>query len=247
MIRRVSWEHVKDLPSSNPFADYVFVDEHNRHRRLKGRQPIIFQISVSYANEITVVRACEGCRRRKIKCDSATTNQWPCAACNRLKLQCNPPAVSYERNGMDQNAKFGMQGVLEFDQSSLSGDEDYMIQPQNGYSTWDMHTPPNVHIPPASYPTGIGAFGTPPYSAPVHQQEFAIDDLSLPLDDTHASFDDPNSYSVPSKPSIPRSNSSTWSQDQYTVGDLSDMLGDLKINLNGVGELDCRNVIPYIY
>ena len=44
------------------------------------------------------MRACEGCRRRKIKCDSATTNTWPCAACTRLKLQCVPPSVSYEHD-----------------------------------------------------------------------------------------------------------------------------------------------------
>jgi hypothetical protein len=39
------------------------------------------------------MRACEGCRRRKIKCDAATTNAWPCAACIRLKLNCVPPIV----------------------------------------------------------------------------------------------------------------------------------------------------------
>lgn len=40
------------------------------------------------------MRACEGCRRRKIKCDSATTNIWPCAACVRLKLQCIHPNIN---------------------------------------------------------------------------------------------------------------------------------------------------------
>ncbi|KAL5614957.1 hypothetical protein BROUX41_005025 [Berkeleyomyces rouxiae] len=59
--------------------NYVFVDEHNRHKRLK------------------VMRACEGCRRRKIKCDAATTNTWPCSACVRLKLQCVRP------NGFDSS------------------------------------------------------------------------------------------------------------------------------------------------
>jgi hypothetical protein len=44
-----------------------------------------------------VMRACEGCRRRKIKCDSATTNTWPCAACTRLKLTCIPPSVTYDK------------------------------------------------------------------------------------------------------------------------------------------------------
>lgn len=64
-------------PPQGP-KNYVFVDEHNRHKRLK------------------VMRACEGCRRRKIKCDSATTNTWPCAACIRLKLHCVPPAGGLE-------------------------------------------------------------------------------------------------------------------------------------------------------
>ncbi|KAI5800545.1 hypothetical protein FPQ18DRAFT_253090 [Pyronema domesticum] len=60
--------------------NYVFVDEHNRHKRLK------------------VMRACEGCRRRKIKCDAATTNTWPCSACTRLKLHCVPPMLQYDRD-----------------------------------------------------------------------------------------------------------------------------------------------------
>ena len=42
------------------------------------------------------MRACEGCRRRKIKCDGATTNAWPCSSCGRLKLQCIPPAIDGE-------------------------------------------------------------------------------------------------------------------------------------------------------
>ncbi len=37
------------------------------------------------------MRACEGCRRRKIKCDAATTNTWPCSACIRLRLHCVRP------------------------------------------------------------------------------------------------------------------------------------------------------------
>jgi len=65
--------------------NYVFVDEHNRHKRLK------------------VMRACEGCRRRKIKCDAATTNSWPCAACKRLKLTCIPPVGGLEGDLSDIN------------------------------------------------------------------------------------------------------------------------------------------------
>ncbi|KAJ9615056.1 hypothetical protein H2200_001130 [Cladophialophora chaetospira] len=71
---------VSSVPAPGP-KNYVFVDEHNRHKRLK------------------VMRACEGCRRRKIKCDSATTNTWPCAACVRLKLHCVPPVGGLEGDG----------------------------------------------------------------------------------------------------------------------------------------------------
>jgi hypothetical protein len=55
---------------------YVFVDEYNRHKRLK------------------VMRACDGCRKRKIRCDGALQNgPWPCGACVRLKLKCVPPTL----------------------------------------------------------------------------------------------------------------------------------------------------------
>ncbi|EFR01979.1 hypothetical protein MGYG_04981 [Nannizzia gypsea CBS 118893] len=42
------------------------------------------------------MRACNGCRKRKIKCDSATTNIWPCSACTRLKLVCIPPSIDQD-------------------------------------------------------------------------------------------------------------------------------------------------------
>ncbi|KAM5467181.1 hypothetical protein MferCBS49748_004112 [Microsporum ferrugineum] len=76
--------------------NYVFVDEHNRHKRLK------------------VMRACNGCRKRKIKCDSATTNIWPCSACTRLKLVCIPPSV--EQDGEPT----GHEQILSFSQPSTT-------------------------------------------------------------------------------------------------------------------------------
>lgn len=62
---------------------YVFVDEYNRHKRLK------------------VMRACDGCRKRKIKCDGAVQNgPWPCGACLRLKLKCVPPTLDQDDDGL---------------------------------------------------------------------------------------------------------------------------------------------------
>ncbi|EEH06568.1 conserved hypothetical protein [Histoplasma capsulatum G186AR] len=43
-----------------------------------------------------IMRACNGCRKRKIKCDAATTNTWPCSACTRLKLVCIPPTIGHD-------------------------------------------------------------------------------------------------------------------------------------------------------
>ncbi|KAJ5166536.1 uncharacterized protein N7482_005317 [Penicillium canariense] len=79
--------------------NYVFVDEHNRHKRLK------------------VMRACNGCRKRKIKCDAATTNTWPCSACTRLKLVCVPPTIGQDGDflpeGMDPTQETGSSTASE--------------------------------------------------------------------------------------------------------------------------------------
>ncbi|KAI9701628.1 MAG: hypothetical protein M1820_006399 [Bogoriella megaspora] len=114
---------------------FVFVDEQNRHKRLK------------------VMRACEGCRRRKIKCDAATTNTWPCSACVRLKLNCVPPTVSYEKDAGSGTYVFDLERPASYDGSnngSISGDEDF------GASA------PPLPPPPMSAPVGSAP-------APFHQ------------------------------------------------------------------------------
>ncbi len=73
---------------------YVFVDEYNRHKRLK------------------VMRACDGCRKRKIRCDGALQNgPWPCGACLRLKLKCIPPTLD---NDDEQQLADGAIGPGQF-------------------------------------------------------------------------------------------------------------------------------------
>ena len=143
--------------------------------------------------------------------------------------------MSYERDGNNQNAKFGRPGVIDFDNSSGSGDEDYMFGQPNELS-WDMQTSPNVQIPPQSYGQGVGSYSTPPYSAPVNQQEFTINDIpQFSIHDSNAAYEDHATFDGSQPPALPRSDS-TWSGEQYTSSDLSDMLGDLKINVTGVGK-----------
>ncbi|CAG8477911.1 11316_t:CDS:2 [Diversispora eburnea] len=51
--------------------EYVFVDDLHRYKRLK------------------VTRACESCRRRKVKCDGGSGGtQTPCSSCRKLKILC---------------------------------------------------------------------------------------------------------------------------------------------------------------
>ncbi|RMI98404.1 hypothetical protein CDV36_016153, partial [Fusarium kuroshium] len=52
---------------------YIFVDEHNRPKRLK------------------VTRACNGCRKRRIKCGAAKTDTWPCSNGIKKSIACVQP------------------------------------------------------------------------------------------------------------------------------------------------------------
>lgn len=182
------------------------------------------------------MRACEGCRRRKIKCDAATTNQWPCAACVRLKLHCVPPTVNYDRTHMGSGHLSGLERVLDFDNSSGSGDDDY-TNVSGGPPTFELQVPPQqMHIPQAPYSAGLPPFNTPPYSdRAMSQHEFAYDDISSmavqvpdPLYRDHTAFNPPHSAPL-------QSTERPWNPDQYSAGELSDVLGWLKIHENGVG------------
>ena len=74
------------------------------------------------------MRACEGCRRRKIKCDAATTNTWPCSACVRLKLTCVPPTASYEKEGSSEGQDFDLSNNQTYDVLEPGAEDSYPDQ-----------------------------------------------------------------------------------------------------------------------
>jgi hypothetical protein len=199
------------VPPSGP-KNYVFVDEHNRHKRLK------------------VMRACEGCRRRKIKCDSATTNTWPCAACVRLKLQCVPPV-----GGLEGEA--GNDGV-EFDESSGASS---FIPAQVGqlqsasYQTaaQQMQLGEGDPFPYGSY---AASYQKPSYEAfeksygtyyPSPQQ------FPGTVNDTYQ-HDSLLPQSQFEPPPLRKERTDSSPSDQLTAEDLMEHLGTLKIGENGV-------------
>ncbi|KAI8624232.1 fungal-specific transcription factor domain-containing protein [Xylariaceae sp. FL1651] len=210
-------------PPRETQKNYVFVDEHNRHKRLK------------------VMRACEGCRRRKIKCDAATTNTWPCSACIRLKLHCVRPNAQYEGSPEETQSYEPSRADFEAGQESFRQMAMQQHSPQHmmaGHSKSTMYAPPpgsysnhqpvypltpyadatsvQQHMPYASVPPSVGVLDQPYASASVFPTQ-PMQELSAP-------------HSEPSPES--------YHTEQYSQHDLADLLGPLK--------LDERGTAPYL-
>lgn len=198
------------------------------------------------------MRACEGCRKRKIKCDGATTSTWPCGSCTRLKQKCNPPVVNLDRAAVGGGHISGLERVLNFDDDSGSGDDDdYTYAIQDGH-TFQMQIPPS-HMQ-QQYSAGLqGTFGTPPYTdSNSSHGDFGFNDVApVPLDLSHSSYQDPTAFHPPLSGSLPPSEHSTWngSNEPYSQPPtyLSDALGELKINDNGVGEFQIAPIAAALY
>ena len=201
--------------SANPAAtgpkNYVFVDEHNRHKRLK------------------VMRACEGCRRRKIKCDAATTNSWPCAACTRLKLHCVPPVGGVDGEFIGAEPTFTSNATGQgFPQPVSGAVQPNSISPQ-GY-------PPSYHavngLQYDAYPQN-GAYQKPSYFPSEHVYDGAYGAHHQLPQSALDGFDlsRPPGYQQVRTGSDAQSAASI---DQYSVEDLTQHMGDLKIPESGI-------------
>lgn len=192
------------------------------------------------------MRACEGCRRRKIKCDAATTNSWPCAACIRLKLNCVPPTVSYDK---DYNANTQ---TFELETKPLE-----YASPVDGHPQYQRHSigaiPQGLHqqMPPplqspasATYASdGIRMYQNPPYVEQQPQEHIQYSPLSQPqVLQQNIAYPPQQMYSEtptsahPGNMSPPATEGS-WRNDSISsVTTLSDALGELKIDHTAVGE-----------
>lgn len=118
------------------------------------------------------MRACEGCRRRKIKCDAATTNSWPCAACTRLKLNCVPPTVSYEKDPSQPGVHtFELERPNEYPTVPVGTMSDYQrpqVAPHSGFH--HMQSSVHPHVPSQTYEP-LPTYSSSAYMAPATTHE----------------------------------------------------------------------------
>lgn len=190
------------------------MDEHNRHKRLK------------------VMRACEGCRRRKIKCDAATTNTWPCSACIRLKLHCVRPNGQYDGSADSQpyetpRADYET-GPMPDDFRQMSSQSMMGGQPKAG-----------MYAAPGPYADGHNVYQNVSYPAPQPGQH-SMHYTTIPpvgvLDQSYAPasvFPTPPMQHHHHPPHSESSPESYTTQDHYQNSDLADLLGSLKMDEKG--------------
>jgi len=174
------------------------------------------------------MRACEGCRRRKIKCDAATTNTWPCSACIRLKLNCVRP------NGFDGAA------------------EAQVYEPPHGHFDAPLQEHQNQQLL-AAGPKPPSMYAQQSYQDPgslyhsVHYTEPQTVAHGLHYAPVHSGLDVPdsryptqNAFPTPPLQHSSQAESPEAYQSEYAQQDLADLLGSLKVNEAGTGKRASR-------
>lgn len=170
------------------------------------------------------MRACEGCRRRKIKCDAATTNTWPCSACIRLKLHCVRPngfdgandSTTYDTTPMNPSDQYQQ---MSMQQQVLNPGPKPMYATQSAYP--DASGAPYQAVPYEQQPGSLHYAAVPP-PAPMMEQPYASQNV----------FPTPPMQQPQQQPSP-----EAYSPGEYQHHDLADLLGTLKVNETGTGEI----------
>ncbi|KAE8147568.1 hypothetical protein BDV25DRAFT_168980 [Aspergillus avenaceus] len=188
--------------------DYVFVDEHNRHKRLK------------------VMRACNGCRKRKIKCDAATTNTWPCSACTRLKLVCVPPTVGQDNDfSAGQNIEANPADSIG---ASTAAEPFTSFSLPHNYRDGSQAAVGNI----SPYSDGIGIF--PQFSHSASHQSSMFEVRSPPMPVSHHSYQQQQIFPSQTQNLGAMESGAYGDHEQSTAEDLSEVLGELKIDETGI-------------
>jgi hypothetical protein len=216
------------------------VDGQKRHKRLKGTLGDLHLHCLWRGLTGVVTRACDGCRRRKVKCDAATTDSWPCSACSRLCEPCTPPASAWR-----VGSKFEDDDHLQADAVSQIGSSDSIAG-----NLLDVKTPVEVvdqaYSQSLPYDDGHIAYDTAQHNPPRVRSNNSFDAGFFFFGQQAV---ESNSYTanIPDSRDVQHLQSRTASQSTASTKspihldassyekDLSQLLGDLKMDVNGRG------------
>ena len=172
------------------------------------------------------MRACNGCRKRKIKCDAATTNTWPCSACTRLKLVCVPPTIGQEGE-FDPDSH----GTEPIDAGGSSG-VDHSHHSFSVSPTYRDNNQASMGALP-SY-DGMGMY--PQFVHTPQSQPGMYHDMRSPPMVVPQSYQPPTIYSGHQSASLGAPDRrGLGDADSSTAENLSEVLGELKIDETGIG------------
>lgn len=188
----------------------------------------------------TVMRACEGCRRRKIKCDAATTNAWPCAACIRLKLNCVPPTVSYDKDWNATTQTFELETKpLEY---AVPDPQDFrrasVMSAQHGHLQQLSASLPATPVT-GSYADSMRLYQTTSYVDQHPQDQLQYTHMAPPqVVQQNMNYTPQQLYSdaAPAAPVMtmtPPATEGAWKHDPSST--LAEALGELKIEHDAIG------------
>lgn len=185
------------------------------------------------------MRACEGCRRRKIKCDAATTNTWPCGACIRLKLHCVRPN-GYD--GSSSDTQFYEPSRPQYDTSHVQDDfrqGGVPLHADDQLLTGAAKPPPAMYAPQTTYPDSSALYHTVQYAESTAPQP-GLHYTSVPsaMGVVDQSYPPQNVFPTPPMQhgSRPDSPPDAYSPDQYGQQQLADVLGSLRVDEAGTGK-----------
>ncbi|KAJ5099114.1 hypothetical protein N7532_006115 [Penicillium argentinense] len=172
------------------------------------------------------MRACNGCRKRKIKCDAATTNTWPCSACTRLKLVCVPPTI-----GQDGEFLEGQGGESAQDSGGPSN------APETSHHSFpvpptyrDSNQPAMAALPSYDSMGMYSQFVHAPSSHPGMYNDLRSSPMIMP----HQSYQQ-QMFAGAQQPSLgPVDRRGYAESEPSTAENLSDVLGELKIDETGI-------------
>ena len=183
------------------------------------------------------MRACEGCRRRKIKCDAASTNTWPCSACTRLKLHCIPPTGGNDQEYAGSASLTDSEELVEYSIPQGHGMNAMHSQPRSSHQYTVLPTISTTEsISQYARPNIPYQLGSYSYSPDGFRDQYLVQDQA-PFPTSNPMIQQSHAYYQHQPLGLVRHDStvSSLETEHSAAEELSEALGDLKIAENGIG------------